>query len=608
MNSDHHVPDAAVRILLTDYGAEPGTGRDALPAMRRAIEAAARISGPVVLDCPQGRYDLYPDEAAREKYFITNTASEEENPDVTKTIAILLKDAAQLTLEGNGSLFLIHGRMTMLALDGCDDIEIRNLHLDYALPTVAEMTISANGGEWFDAEVHPDSRYELQDGRVYWIGDGWRFNAGPMQAFDPASNRTWRIDNLGEQAARVEELAPNRLRFFFDAGTPLQPVGRVLQVRDGIRDQVGAFIYKSRNVRLLKSGIHFMHGLGIVCQYSEHLRFAELDFSPRPETGRTVTAFADFIHLSGCRGMVEIEDSRFIGGHDDAVNAHGTYLRIVEAPAANQVRLRFMHPQTYGFEAFFPGDEVAFVRSASLQAYGTGKVRAAEAISPREWLVTLADDLPSGVTAGDAVENVTWTPELHVRRNYFARISTRGVLASTRRKIVIEDNVFDGMTMSGVFVCDEAENWFESGPVRDMTIRRNRFLACGDADHPVVYIAPENREVDAGLPVHAGIAIEDNVIETTLAAALDAKSVRGIRFAGNTIVPASPEGNAGSDTSGEGTPTAGSNLIRLIACSEAVIAGNRIDAAGTPAGVVSLERMPPGELRLDEGQGLRLEA
>ncbi|MBO7744882.1 right-handed parallel beta-helix repeat-containing protein [Paenibacillus sp. MWE-103] len=598
METAYEVTGGIARFRLTDYGAEPDSGRDALPAMRRAIEAAGKHDGPALLEIPQGRYDFYPDEAAREPYYITNTASEEENPDVTKTIAILLKGIERLTLDGQGSLFLFHGRVTMLALDGCDDVEIRNLHLDYARPTVAEMTVTAAGTDYMDVEVHPDSRYEVQDGKVHWTGDGWRFNAGPMQAFDPVRNRTWRIDNLGE-AALAEELAPMRLRFRL-GGAPSEPAGRVLQVRDGLRDQVGVFIRRSRNIRFADGGIHFMHGLGVVCQYSEDLRFAELDFSPRPETGRTVTAFADFIHVSGCRGRVEIEGCRFVGGHDDPINVHGTHLQLVGMPEANRVLLRFMHPQTYGFQAFFPGDEIAFVKRETLLPYASGKVLAVEAVSPRDWLLTLDADAPAGAEPGDAVENVTWNPELRVRGNYFARIPTRGVLVTTRRKTVIEDNVFDGTTMSGVFVADDAESWFESGPVRDLTIRGNRFAACGSSEHPVIFIAPENRVADAARPVHEGIVIEGNRIETSLAAALVAKSVRGLRFANNEVVPA--EGAAE-----DGAPAAAS-LIRLDACSGAAIEGNAFAEGGMPANVAALKRMAPDGLRMGEGQRLRVEA
>ena len=40
------------------------------------------------------------------------------------------------------------------------------------------------------------------------------------------------------------------------------------------------------------------------------------------------------------------------------------------------------------------------------------------------------------------VENVTYTPEVIVRNNYFSRIPTRGLLVTTRRKVLIESNTF----------------------------------------------------------------------------------------------------------------------------------------------------------------------
>ncbi|WP_244935697.1 right-handed parallel beta-helix repeat-containing protein [Paenibacillus glycanilyticus] len=588
------ISENPVVIRLTDYGAVPDSGADAQPAMRRAIEAASRVQGPVLLDIPRGRYDFHPDEAVRAPYYISNTASESENTDVTKTIGILLKGLKDLTLEGNGALLVFHGKMTMLAIDGCEGIRIRNLHADYEWPTVTEMTIAAVGSDYFDAEVHPDSRYAIEEGRLVWIGEGWRFTEGPMQEYDPIRDTTWRIDNVVERASKVEELAPNRLRVFVEDGSEVSGLtaGRVLQMRDGIRDQVGAFIHRSRDVSWSGVGMHFMHGLGIVGQFSENLSFKQMDFSPRAETGRTVTAFADFIHLSGCRGKVEIADSRFVGGHDDPINAHGTHLRIVGTPAPDQLVLRFMHHQTYGFDALIPGDEIEFVRHASLLAYGSGTVKTTERLSPREVLLTLEAPVPSDIRPDDVIENVTWTPEVRIAGNYFARIPTRGVLITTRRKVVIEDNLFERMTMSGISVADDAESWYESGKVGDLTIRNNRFIECGGPDHPVIVIAPENTELDAARPVHAGIRIEGNRIETRDAAALGAKSAGLIDFISNEIVM----------TADADKPVR--SLITLTACRGVRIAGNILSGEGLERDV-RLRQMPADEVVVEAGQGLR---
>lgn len=253
---EHSVNSSPIVIRLTDYGVLPDSGLDAQPAMIRAIQAAADLTGKVLLDCPKGCYHFYPDEAIRKPYYISNTTSEEENPDVTKTIGILLKGLRNLTIEGNGSLFIFHGKQTMFLLDGCKNVEIRNLHTDYTRPTVTEMTITESGTHYFDVQVHSDSRYEIRDGKLVWIGEGWSFSEGPMQTYDPLSNTTWRMDNWSELADSVEELEPMKLRLHFDHGPEVVP-GHVLQSRDGIRDQVGVFIVESSNITFSNVGLHF---------------------------------------------------------------------------------------------------------------------------------------------------------------------------------------------------------------------------------------------------------------------------------------------------------------------------------------------------------------
>jgi len=68
--------------------------------------------------------------------------------------------------------------------------------------------------------------------------------------------------------------------------------------------------------------------------------------------------------------------SQWPEAHDDAINVHGTHLRIVERLVGRKVKVRFMHPQTFGFMAFNSGDEIEFVRSDSLATYGANRVSA----------------------------------------------------------------------------------------------------------------------------------------------------------------------------------------------------------------------------------------
>ena len=80
----------------------------------------------------------------------------------------------------------------------------------------------------------------------------------------------------------------------------------------------------------------------------------------------------------------------------------------------------------------------------------------------------------------DVLENVTWIPEVEIRGCRVSRIPTRGFLITTRRRVLVEDNEFPGTHMSAILLEDDARGWYESGCVRDMPIRGNRFIRRGE--------------------------------------------------------------------------------------------------------------------------------
>ena len=523
-------------IKARDYGAIPDGGKASNEALRKAIAAVAALGGkPAVLQFEKGRYDFDPEQAERIPYFISNTSSADELADRRKTVGLLFKGIRNLTVEGNGALLMFDGKMTPFVIDGCENIEIRNLSEDFVRPTVSEFTIVAKGEKYLDVKVHPDSRYELRDGQFKWVGKGWRWNGrgAANQEYDPKRNTTWRGWNPINDARKIEELSPGMLRLHFDK-QPGSEVGRTFQMRDLIRTDAGAFILKSRNVAFRDMKVGFIHGMALLSQFTENTTFERVICEPREGSGRTCASFCDWMHFSGCRGKIRVIDCRFSGSHDDPINVHGTHLRIMERPAPDQIVVRFMHPQSWGFEAFFPGDEIEFVNAETLLSYASNKVKTAERRNDYEILLTLEKPAPERIAKIDCVENVTWTPEVEIRGCRFAVDPTRGILVTTRRKVVIENNEFFRTTMSAIDIADDARSWFESGPVRDVSIRNNRFTGCGE---PVIRIAPETAKTAPGKYVHSNIRIEGNVFQLENAnSVLAAHGAEGLVFRGNTVL------------------------------------------------------------------------
>lgn len=502
----------------------PGTFRETLMPM-----GAGTRDKPVEIRFAPGAYDFYPDNSIKLKLHISNT---NDDPHTPKAVAILFKDIKHVRVAGDRTDIHVHGKMIQAMLDHAEDVTLTGLAFDYRRPLVSELTVLAVSANHADVQVHPDSEYAIENDRLVWIGEGWRSTGMALnQECDPADDgRVWRRGNGPLTGVkRVEELEPCKLRMHYRSN-PGFTTGRVIQFREIFRDCAAGLVNRSRNITWRGCAFHAMGGMGIVSQFSETLTFDHVAFAPRPGSGRTTSSWADMLHFSGCRGKILVKDCTMSGSHDDPINVHGTHLRVVGRPAPNQILVRFMHPQTYGIEAFQAGDEIEFVSHTSLCAYASNTVTAAKTQNDREILVTLAAPAPASIQAADVVENVTWTPSVEVRNCRISVDSCRGLLLTTRRPVLVENNTFIKTSMSAILIADDANSWFESGPVRDVTIRGNRFIKCAE---PVISIAPENRTADPDKPVHSNISIVDNVFDLVGTAAIAAKSVRGLTITGN---------------------------------------------------------------------------
>ena len=499
-----------------------------------SLAGGGSAEAPVEIRFAPGRYDFFLTNATRLQLHISNN---NDDPNTPKAVALLLKDTRHFRVTGDRADVFIHGKMIEVMLDHAEDVTFTGLSFDYARPTVSEFTVLQVSTNAAEVQVHADSTYTVENGKLAWIGEGWRSaGLGLTQECDPTEGRVWRRDSPLRAVTKVEELAVGRLRLSFTKN-PGFVTGRVFQFRETFRDCCGAFVLRSRDITFRNCAFHFMHGLGVVSQLSENLTFDHVALAPRPGSGRTCAGWADLLHFSGCRGQILVTDCEMSGTNDDPINVHGTHLRIVDRPAPDQVRVRFMHPQSYGFEAFVPGDEIEFVSHVSLCAYATNRVMAVEAKGEKEILLTLAQTAPEQIGENDVVENVTWTPAVTVRNCQVALDSCRGFLLTTRRPILVESNTFTKTTMHAILIADDANSWFESGPVHDVTIRGNRFVRCAE---PVIAMAPENHTAKPEEPVHRNIRIVDNWFDLSGRHPIAAKSTRGLTITGNRFSAPAP--------------------------------------------------------------------
>lgn len=557
-------------IHVSDFGVRPDTYENVVAGLQTAINACKQ-TGAKVLSFPKGRYDIWPEGATRAEYFVSNTSTESECPSKIKTIGLLFKDMEDLTIEGNGSLLVYHGKMITMVFDHCKNMKLQHISTDFQRPTASEIRYDRMDQEGVAVTMHPDSWYEIVDGRIRVFGEGWKSNHIHCNEFDAEKeistySKGWEILS----ASKAKELSSGVIHFATPAGfTP--KIGNILTIRDVVRDQVGMFIVESSDITLRQVNMHYMHGLGIVSQFIKNITMDQVFCIPPEGSGRILAASADMMHFSGCSGKVIITDCRFEGAHDDPVNIHGTNLRVIEKLDNKTLKLRFMHGQSYGFAAFHEGDEVSFVRAGSMERYAPSKVLSVRRLTDREIEIQLDKPIPADLELGlDCVENMTCTPEVEIRNNYFTRTCTRGLLVTTPRKTVIENNTFYKTGMSAILIEGDAEGWFESGPVCDVLIRNNTFIDCayqGGPGNAVIALNPSNTLIVPERPVHKNVRIENNVFKSFDYPILYAKSTSGLLFKDNTIIRTT-----------ELKPSSGNkNTFRLNGCNQVILEGTRFE-------------------------------
>jgi len=575
-------------VFVNNFGITENSFEDATIAVQKAIAFCKQKSGSILFFA-KGRYDFWPQNAIKKAYYISNTSSETEVPNKLKTIGLFFEGIKNVTVDGNGAEFIFHGKMTPLVFMQCQNMHIQNVQIDFERPTMSEMTFTDILATSITAKIHPDSKFKIINNQLKWYGEGWGVNNFHAILVDTITGvntySSWDVFNN----SRAELIAPQTVKFTGDFSKFKALPGEVLTIRDPIRDEVGSFINLSKNLYFKNVHMYYLHGLGVVSQFCENLYFDSIMITPQLASGRVISGFADALHFSSCRGEIKVENSNFKGLHDDPINVHGTHLQVTAILSATKIRIAFMHPQTYGFAAFFATDSIAFVHSQSLQIFGKGIIKSAKLISSKTMEVEFMKPYTSGLVLGDCLENLTWTPSFTLRNCRFESTNTRGLLVTTRKKVLIEGNLFYRTGMYAILIGDDATSWYESGPVQDVEIRNNIFEECGynlTPDNYVIAIAPENHQLVKDYYVHQNISIENNVFKIYDRPLLKARSVDGLVFSNNIINP--------STFLQEGT---NKTSTQLNACKNVRIQNNIFNTAWKP--VINLTNMKANEVNTD---------
>lgn len=534
---DNGTVDHGSTIDAAEWGIVPDSKLDAGPALRELL-TKLRGAKDVTVKLRPGTYTLTQSHTIRRDWPQSNT---DVHP--FRNYSVVLEGLEGLTLRSEGADFLCTGTFTPLAIADCRRVTIVGIRIDWPRPTTSQATVVSSDGKTVVLRPHPETPLAVRDGRLHVVGGNTDAASGDrwgghgiwsMMEWDPATGcPAYQRGDISGTPTNAVDLGDGTIR----ATASGFRTGNVMILRHEPRSHAGVLVHRSKDITFRHSRLYACCGLGYLFQHSTNLTLIDTHAIPRPGSGRLFSGHDDGFQISGCGGKVDIRGCEFAGLLDDPINVHGTYLDVTRRVDSRTLEVRFAQPQSQNQPWSDAGDEVSFSNRANLLRTGSAKVTAWQLTSTGTGRLTFDRDLPAAVDKGWVTENMTMSPSVEIRDCKFLGNRARGLLVTTPKPVVIENNLFRS-SGSAILINGDCNGWFESGTVTDVVIRGNRFEDCLLANYQfcdgVISIIPTNARVEG--PVHRNIRIERNTFVMFDAPLLYARATEGLRFADNQII------------------------------------------------------------------------
>lgn len=502
--------------------------------------------GEIIME--KGIYHFYPEGSYEKELYISN--HDQDNP---KKVAFYLENLKNVTIDGNGSELIFHGTMIPFVVKNCQNIVLKNFSIDFENPHLRQLEILEVDKEnnITIAGIHPKQNYQIENDKLILFGEDYKISPIVAMAFSKDRKLTYQRGDVNFTPRKVSELRPDVLKIEDWQQNPFTEVGERFALRTYNRPAPGIVLDYCKNTRIENVKVHYAWGMGLLAQLSEDITLDRFSVCLKENDSRYFTTQADATHFSACKGIIRSENGLYEGMADDAINVHGTYLKIIERTSGNTVRASYMHPQAWGFLWGEVGDEVQFISSNTMDLVDNKiyKIKSIKAVDkPSEFgakvfEIVFTEDIPQEINESNpfGIENLTWTPEVIFKNNVVRNNRARGALFSTPRKVVCEDNLFDHTHGTAILLCGDCNGWYETGACKEVIIKNNKFINALTANYQftnaVISIYPEIPNLkDQKQYFHSGIVIENNVFEMFDEPILYAKSVDNLIFKNNKVV------------------------------------------------------------------------
>lgn len=494
-------------IRVTDFGAVPNDGKDDTQAILAALEECKRHA-PAVLVFPRGQYDVY-------------AGSNPQN----QSVLFPVSEITGLTVDGKGSVLMVHGITGLFWFGKCADLTLTNLIVDCARPPFSQGKVLFAEGNYFDVEIFPE--FPVQGGE----------KVEAYMDYDPQTRLPMRhgLDEY-HTVQRTELLRPQVLRLHLNSAARIKP-GVLVVLRHQVYSYNAFVCERCQNVNVRDVTVYTIPGMAWVAHVCTNITMERFRVVPRPGSGRMMSATADATHFGGCKGTIRMNGCLFEGMGDDGVNIKsGLYLSLLRKIDSRTVEARHNLKMV---DSPDPGDVMEISHVDDLLPYATATVKRVEVLEDGVQRLEFESPLPAELREGDVFGNATRVPRVRISNCEVRNNRARGMLIQTR-DAVIENCRFRGCTSAGILVLTEVVHFFESIGTRDVTVRGCTFegVNYGAAMAPGALCAMAYLK-DFAYPrkpgVHRNVTFEENTIRQTDNSAIFAAGVDGITLRNNRI-------------------------------------------------------------------------
>jgi hypothetical protein len=518
---------------------------DSTPMVRARLEKL-HAGGGGTLALPRGEYHFWPDAVLARHLYISNNDPGENR------IIFPIEDFRELTVDGNGSRFVFHGLVTPFAILKSSRVTLRNLEIDWQVPFHCEGDVLAADpdGRWIEVRIPEPFSYRVDaENRFYIVGEGFeRQGMGNILEFNRERHETeYQVadnffltrDGTYVREYKARETGPRRVRFEVPNQFRDTPgVGGRVAIMPRPRRAPAVFIADSEDVQLERVAIRHAGCMGVIAQLSRNISLKDCEVRPRPDSGRYISTCFDATHFVNCAGLVSLDGCATSNHHDDGLNVHGIFVRILGGEDASAIRAELFDRQQRGVRVLERGHSITIADATTLDIYYRGTVESVDYRDERYLSLSVTPPLPRAPAEGDVINNLSRNPDVVLANSSIGKNRARGVLLSTSGKILVENNRFH-TPGSAIRVSSGVDYWYESGPVNDVVIRNNDFDNCryGIWSGGVIdIVAVDGKKSQSTTPYHGRVAITGNRFTSFDGLIVKAYRVAELEFTGNRIV------------------------------------------------------------------------